>query len=263
MRYKLIATDFDGTLLTDDKHVTDITIQKLLNYKSQGYKIVGVTARALGSTKYTIPIDIFDYLILNNGAYIYDVGNSNSRYIGILNQKIVSDIISLVENDQNHIDIVSDTTYYSYKDNKKHDVTYIKIVDSIDEIDECIMRMNIFVDNLKLDHYCNLISKKFPDINCFIMQDSDALLKWLVVNPKGINKKTTLELLGNELNVDLEEMIFFGDGLNDLEVIKAVGLGVAMGNALDEVKECAKDITLSNNDNGVVYYLDKLLGKEV
>ena len=263
MRYKLIATDFDGTFLTDDKRVTDITVQKLLYYKSQGYKIVGVTARALGSTKYTIPIDIFDYLILNNGAYIYDVENSNSRYIGILNQKIVSDIISLVENDQNHIDIVSDTTYYSYKDNKKYDVSYIKNVDNIDEIDECIMRMNIFVDDLKLEYYCNLISNKFPDINCFIMQDSDASLKWLVVNPKGINKKTTLGLLGNELNVNLEEMIFFGDGLNDLEVIKAVGLGVAMGNALDEVKKCAKDITLSNNDNGVVYYLDKLLGKEV
>ena len=112
MRYKLIATDFDGTLLTDDKRVTDITVQKLLYYKSQGYKIVGVTARALGSTKYTIPIDIFDYLILNNGAYIYDVENSNSRYIGILDQTILSDIIALLEDEQNHIDIVSDETFY-------------------------------------------------------------------------------------------------------------------------------------------------------
>lgn len=263
MKYKLIATDFDGTLLTDNKQVTELTRERLLYYKNKGYKIVGVTARALESTKYTIPIEIFDYLILNNGAYIYDVENNNSRYIGILNQKIVSDIISLVENDQNHIDIVSDTTYYSYKDNKKYDVSYIKNVDSVDEIDEYIMRMNIFVDNLKLEYYCNLISNKFLDINCFIMQDSDASLKWLVINPKGINKKTTLELLGSELNINLEEMIFFGDGLNDLEVIKAVGLGVAMKNALDEVKECAKEITLSNNDNGVVSFLDKLIKKEM
>ena len=79
------------------------------------------------------------------------------------------------------------------------------------------------------------------------MQDSADTKKWLVLTPKGLNKKSSLQQLGEKLNIKLEEMIFFGDGTNDIEVITAVGCGVAMGNALEEVKRKASHITTSNN----------------
>ena len=63
-------------------------------------------------------------------------------------------------------------------------------------------------------------------------------------------------------NISLDEMIFFGDGLNDLEVMKEVGLSVAMGNALEEIKENAKDIAKSNNEDGIVDFLDKKLNRQ-
>ena len=66
------------------------------------------------------------------------------------------------------------------------------------------------------------------------MQSSDDNKKWLVVNPIDIDKKVTLSHLGDELGISLDEMIFFGDGLNDLEVLEGVGLGVGMGNALQD-----------------------------
>ena len=57
-------------------------------------------------------------------------------------------------------------------------------------------------------------------------------------------------------------MIFFGDGSNDLEALEMVGMGVAMENALDVVKEKADDVTLSNDADGVAYYLEKKLRRQ-
>ena len=81
--------------------------------------------------------------------------------------------------------------------------------------------------------------------------------RWLSINPKNVNKFKTLEKLCLDLNVNMEEVIFFGDGTNDLPLIGKAGLGVAMGNALNEVKEQAKETTLSNDENGIAYFLKK------
>ena len=87
------------------------------------------------------------------------------------------------------------------------------------------------------------------------MQDSKDDRQWLIINPQNINKSHTLKHLGDNLGVSSEEMIFFGDGLNDLEIIESVGLGVAMGNALPEVKDQAKAVTTSNEEDGIAEFV--------
>lgn len=69
------------------------------------------------------------------------------------------------------------------------------------------------------------------------MQDSNSDDRSITVMPKGINKKSSLEVLCNKLGIYKEEIISFGDGLNDLEIMEWVGCGVAMENAFDIVKE--------------------------
>ena len=81
--------------------------------------------------------------------------------------------------------------------------------------------------------------------------------KWIVINPANLNKANSLEELGNKLDIALDEMVFFGDGLNDLEAIERVGDGVAMGNALQIIKDKAKHVTLSNNEDGIASYILK------
>ena len=81
----------------------------------------------------------------------------------------------------------------------------------------------------------------------------------LIINPNGINKLKTLELLCDDLKTIPNKVIFFGDGENDLPIIKGVGLGIAMKNAENIVKENADDITLSNDKEGVANYLEKYL----
>lgn len=259
MKYKIIAMDFDGTLLTDDKKVTKKTEQILRKLKEEGYFIVGATARTLDSIKPVAPIDMFNYLIINNGVSIYDTKTKKDKWMGFLTPSEVHEIVKKIERHAKQIDIVSRSNYYSYKYKKRSNLPFIIDINSVDEVKDKIARMNIFLEpNINAEEQCKWVNSNFPHVNCFVMQDSKDTTKWLVINPKDINKAQTLKHLGDNLDIPIEQMIFFGDGLNDLEVIEKVGLGVAMGNALPEVKEKATAVTTSNEEDGIAEFLLEL-----
>ncbi len=257
MEYKIIATDFDGTLLRSDKTISKETEETFLELKEKKYLIVGVTARNLSSVKRVCNINLFDYLILNNGTYIYDIKNKNGNQIGSVDYKIAKEITNYFENISYEIDYCSIEKYYSNIEKEN-----FQFINSIDEIKEIISRMNIFVsDNSKIIEYKEYIEKKWKNVDCFVMQDTDSFSnkKWLVVMPKSFSKLFAIELLCKNLKINLNSVIFFGDSGNDIEVIQNVGMGVAMANAIDIVKSRAKAVTLSNDENGISVYLKRIL----
>lgn len=73
--------------------------------------------------------------------------------------------------------------------------------------------------------------------------------------PKGVNKATAIQEIQKELSVPKEKIISFGDGMNDLEMLQASGVSVAMGNAVDELKQEAKFITDANTEDGIANFL--------
>jgi hydroxymethylpyrimidine pyrophosphatase-like HAD family hydrolase len=83
---------------------------------------------------------------------------------------------------------------------------------------------------------------------------------FLEIMPQNINKAFTLQKLLDRLGIDKSEVIACGDGYNDLSLIEFAGLGVAMGNAVDEVKAKAQFITSTNDENGIVKVLEKFVG---
>ena len=260
MKYKIISFDFDGTLLNDDCKVSNITKEFLLSYKDKGYIIVGVTARNLASSKDVVDLNMLDYLIINNGSHIYDIKNNSEDKIEVINKNLALDIYDVVKESDCQFEFITNNYYYVYKEKRNSPVPFIKDIDDISDINEDISKINIFFNNENdLEAYVDLINTKFNEINCFVMRDSNASLNWITVNPRKINKLEALKLLGKQLNINHDKMIFFGDSVNDLEAIEGVGCGVAMGNALDIVKEKAKYITLSNNENGIISFLKKFL----
>ena len=259
MNYKLIAIDFDGTLLSENKTVSKANKEKLTELKNKGYIIVGVTARNLTSVQHVCDIQMFNYLILNNGTYIYDVKQENGQYIKYLNRKVVTKLSRNFFDEASEVDFCTLGHYYVFK-NKTINSDRIEI-NGIEDIKEEIARMNIFLKNEEENNKCKkFIEENFTDIDVFEMMDTDSKIKrkWLAINPKNMNKFTGIQLLCNQINVDIRDVIFFGDSSNDLTAISNVGLGVAMGNALDIVKENAKKVTLSNEENGIAVFLEKL-----
>ena len=82
---------------------------------------------------------------------------------------------------------------------------------------------------------------------------------FLELVPKGIDKAQSLSILLKEIGLTKEEMIAIGDGFNDLSMIQYAGLGIAMANAQPIVRENADFITLSNDEDGVAYAVEKFI----
>ena len=82
---------------------------------------------------------------------------------------------------------------------------------------------------------------------------------FLELTPKGIDKAKSLQRLLVHLGMKREDLMAFGDGFNDLSMLEYAGMGIAMGNAVDEVKAIADFITISNDEDGIAIALEQLL----
>ena len=257
---KIIAMDFDGTLLTSSKTITDRTRECLINLYNKHYIIIGVTARNLLSVKGVLDVNLFDYIILNNGSDVYYVKEDRIENISSIESESVEKIYNLFKNCSYQIDFCTSYKYLIKTKNKSDNSPVVKYIDGLGDVDSSVSRMNVFFENEKdLEENRDLLEKEFNDINVVKMLDTDNKNSrvWLTINPKNANKLTTLKKICNDLNSTIEEVIFFGDGENDLVLIENAGIGVAMENAIDIVKEKADFVTLSNDNDGIVEYLEK------
>ncbi len=259
MKYKVIATDFDGTLLNSEGKITEKTYEGLKEYHKKGHIIVGVTGRILSSIINKIDIGLFDYLILCDGTFIYDVKNKKTIFASFIPHDIIENITINMLEKVKEINYASLTNYYILKQHPINNFSHLKPINTIKEIVEPISRMTLFFkNNEEAEYHQKIIHEKYPLVNSFIMEDSFDEEKRININLKNINKKTTLEYLAKQLKIDTNEIIFFGDGLNDLEIFSSNIFSVAMSNALKEIKEKSNDITLTNDQDGVITYLEKI-----
>lgn len=262
MKYKIVASDFDGTLLSSNKSIPDANKKALSECKNQGCSIIGITARNLSSIKGVCDIELFDYLIINNGTYIYSVKDDDGVYLQYLDKDIVDEITKQFLDVSDGIDYCSVNKYYSNKTKLKKRRPFHVEINDYKEIDEKIARINIFgKNNEDVNSIKNSIDKKYPELNTITMLDTDSSSdrRWVAINPGNCNKAIALKKLTDKIGCKMSDVLFFGDATNDIEIITQVGCGVAMGNAIDEVKRVANDVTISNDNNGVAFYINKIL----
>ena len=259
---KIVSMDFDGTLLTSNKKISDKTKRCLADLKNRSYKIIGITARNLLSVKSVLDVNMFDYIILNNGSDVYYVKEDRIENLSSIENKEMKKIFLLFRYNSWQIDFCTPNSYLIMTEQKRDSVPFIRYINKFNDVDSSVSRMNIFLRNpSKLEEYQRLLEKKFKNINVVKMVDTDQLnsKKWLTINPKNVNKLNTLKKICDILECSLDEVIFFGDGENDLVLIENAGISVAMGNAIDSVKEKASYVTLSNDNDGIADYLEKNL----
>ena len=264
MKYKIVATDFDGTLLSSSKEISEVNKKAFDKCKKHGCYIVGISARNLSSIKSVCDINIFDYLIINNGTYIYDVSNGRGEYLDYLNPDVVKDITDMFIEKSNGIDYCGVNKYYSNKTKLRKVRPFHLQISGLDEVDEQVARINIFGNsNEDVYEFKRIVDEKYPDLNTITMLDTDlnSDRRWVAINPSTCNKAIALKKFTQEIGHKMEDVLYFGDATNDIEIITEVGCGVAMGNAIDEVKDAANDVTVSNDEDGVAYYINKIINE--
>lgn len=267
--YKLVAIDLDGTLVTDDKKLTSRTIISLKKALNKNVKIMITSARSFYRLeRYIDELDLRrknQYTICFNGAMIVENSSNNVLYSKNLDNKEVKEIISLGKRLNIPIMLYSKNAHIAeqtpdvIKKNKNAKGINLKI-EKFNEIDfnreDNYIYKIVFMDK---SERITKVRKNIPKEIINKYEVTSSVPEYIEFVKKGIKKSEAIKFIMKECQIQQEEVIAVGDGENDIEMIKFAGIGVAMGNANNYVKENADYITTSNNDDGVSRVIEKFI----
>ena len=266
--YKLIALDIDGTLLNSERKITSEVFNSIQEAKKAGTKVVLSTGRPLPGV---VPLldelnlnEDGDYVICFNGAVVQEV---KSKKV-LSNIEMCYDDFVLINNfakeNNTHVHINTPTNVVIPEETPNKYTIHEATLNNIDIVS---MKEEDINDNLT---FCKImiideperledIMKNIPE-NLFdkytIVRSAPFFLEFL---NKNANKGTALKALCNAIDIPLDKAIAVGDEENDQHMIKMAGLGVAMGNARESIKEIANYVTCTNDEHGVAKVIDKFI----
>ena len=266
---KIVFTDLDGTLLDDNRQITEKNRKAIQKALSGGHQIVITSGRPLASVK-QIAADLkLDgdgcYCIASNGAVLYDCGNNKVLRQTTLSKEYIKPLFKSAHEDNIHIHTYTDD--YVICEEDREEIHWYEneikvpalIVDSVyDYIDFNPVKIIL----LDLNNQQRLINfqKKMLSFTEGKMETLFSSPKILEYCPLGVSKGNPVVELCKLLNVPIENTIAAGDAENDIPLLKAAHIGCCMQNGFESTKAAADYITtLNNNDSGFAEILEKFV----
>ncbi|WP_434325669.1 HAD family hydrolase [Mycoplasma leachii] len=276
--YKIIAIDIDGTVYSRKNGIHELTKLAIKKAKDKGIKIVIATGRTITTTRFIAKqLDLLNTsipFISQNGGQVFSYEKNGSvkiRYTKNFTAQQVDQIFSIIKQHKAHAFCYTLNENIAYKNKgisiffwwmKKRAQRVVKTYKPNKKLEAQITKYICFGKKENMRQ----MRKKVEDLgfSAFSFSYVTNAKENIEINPIGVNKGYGLEYVAKELNIKPEEILFFGDGENDLEAIKFAGTGVAMKNSkLEIVKNAADDVTsLTADQGGVGEYIFKYVLKE-
>lgn len=267
MDYRLIAMDLDGTLNNDEKTITPKTLAALMEAQAQGIRLVLASARpSPGLYKERDILHLQEHggiLMSYNGGRIVDAGSGDVLFETAMDLQQTRKVLRFLENlpvtpilDDGRQFYVTDQDGYKVQYECWNNGMVCSEVESLaDFLSFAPIKILMSVDPALLRDVQSQIAQRLPQ-ELTVVQTAPFYLE---VIPKRINKGQGIRDVCRALGITPEDVIAFGDAANDIPMLKAAGVGVAMGNAAQGVKDAADLVTRSNNDDGIAAALESLL----
>lgn len=265
--YRILALDLDGTLTNSKKEITPHTLDVLIQAQQKGLKLIIASGRPMAGI---MPLaeqlhmkEYGGYILAFNGGLIVDCATGET-----ISQKLLDTSV------YKHLYELGNTKDFKI-------LSYLEDCIACEDIENEYVRYAARLNKMKLRKLNSFLDEiNFPEPKCLIVghEKQLAVLEkvladyyknkmsiyrsepfFLEILPFGIDKAKRLDFLLNYLGIRREELMVCGDGYNDLSMIKFAGLGVAMSNAQDVVKEAANYITLSNEEDGVAVAVKRFI----
>jgi Cof subfamily protein (haloacid dehalogenase superfamily) len=276
MNIKMICIDLDGTLFSNKrKTISTNCRQAIKEAHEKGIEIVVTTGRIYNNAvQISRSIGVNCPVIAANGAVIMDRGFKREIFCNNLRYDECLDIINLAKKHKV-------TTHFYTKDmimtndlfglligvvyvNMNRDKEYGIKIDKCIDCKKSIKRLKEYSNEIVK---CVIYSKDENRIISFRkeLEEKSKLAIFgagkysLEISSKGISKGRAVELLANDLKIKREEILCIGDNENDISMIEYAGIGVAMGNAVSQLKEVADYITDANYNDGVAKAIRKFV----
>ncbi|MGM0215998.1 Cof-type HAD-IIB family hydrolase [Enterococcus sp. AZ109] len=268
---KLAAIDLDGTLLDPLGNIPKKNQEALHTFDHQGGIIVLATGRSILSVKEVFGnLKMNGYVLASNGAYIARVEKGETAAV-LKRFDIPVDKISKTFELAEQVGV----TIVASRETQDDRITFESIADEVDSPyyaqfhlqDASATELLRQVHEGEISYFKLAFNdpdeKKLKALR--VLFDAAGIhsvytdTHWLEVMADGVNKGTSLLYLAKHLQIDPKRILAFGDQENDIEMLKVSGVGVAMDNALEPVKEIAQQVTKSNEEAGVAVVLEKYL----
>lgn len=264
MGYKLVAVDMDGTLLNSNGEITDNTIRAIRRLVDTGVVFTISTGRPIqGVEKYNSLLHLRGPVITYNGAMIVDAETHETLFERGLLREDAKKIFELGLHCDTTMCIWAGNQLYGNKLNSRiHDYKKLSGVEPI-KVEEFEELLNIGVTKILWYDDADVIKKIMQELSADMFSEVTYCTSkptFLEFFNRKVSKSEAMKQIGQIYGINREEMIAIGDGLNDLNMIKYAGLGIAMGNADNEVKNNAQYITASNDDEGVLKAIERFFG---
>lgn len=266
MKYKILALDIDGTLVGSDHKILPQTREALIAAQKKGLKVVLASGRPTpGMMSLSIELKLAQYggfVLSYNGGRITKMQTGVVVHEQYLTPPEAHEIYDLAK--------ALNVNIIAYDNNDILTVDYDEYIQLESDINNMPLRN---IDSFKQGVVNNTIKtlttgtpERIAEVEKVYVEKFGTRFSicrsmpfFLEVMPKGINKAATLGKLLESLGLTAQELVACGDGFNDIEMVQFAGLGVAMDNAVDEVKAVANYVTRSNDDNGIVNVIDKFI----
>ena len=256
---KLVATDIDGTIFIPEKEFTSGVKDCINRLSKAGIKVVLVTGRMnAAATKIAKELGLDTPVVSYQGGLVTE--NGKKLYERYLTEEQTERILDWAKKENIHINLYNDDVLYSEKDcyevqrycNNLHTERTIKVFNEIkkDKINK-LLAID-YSNSERITRYEKDLQEIFPDL--YIVKSTPYFLEFS--NPEA-SKKCAVEFLQNYWGLKKEEILTIGDQNNDIALLQAGGLKIAMGNATDELKEIADYITESVYEDGFVKAMEK------
>ena len=274
---KLVALDLDGTLFDNSSRISERNLTAIRSITDKGIHVVISTGRPFEG----IPFDQIkgtgiNYAITANGSGIYEISTGKCLYENAMNEELVTPILNFLLTRDIHMDAFIGGKGY----------TPVQCVETAQKltvpssIKNYIITTRTRLDNILQFIHENQLKVQKMTLNFYpaadgTLIDRETVRKFLVSNPSittvcggynnleftraDANKGVGLRKLAEILGVDPDATMAIGDTENDLAIIEAAGIGVAMGNATDAVKARADYVTTTNTKDGVAAAIEHFI----
>ncbi|MDN4603255.1 HAD family hydrolase [Paenibacillus sp. F6_3S_P_1C] len=258
IKYPIIVLDLDGTLLNADKQISKRNYEAMMTCSKHGIRFIYATARPPRAVRLLLPEELLysGSFIYYNGAYIH------CNYTGIqqyehIDPAITAELIDygMQINNELGLSLEVEDQWISLK---KYDYTTLMrvkenpTIKSLEELKGIAATKILFTGFKDIDFF----KEKFASRLNVLVTDGGNLVQ---ISSIKSSKENALRILCKAMKIKLENVMVFGDDFNDIGLFEICGWPVAMGNAIEELKILSKEITDTNESDGVAKVLERIL----
>lgn len=267
---KVLVLDIDGTLTNSKKHITENTKKSIIHIMEEGHIVMLASGRPTpGMRKYEKELELEKYggyLLSFNGARIINCRTGDIVFQKTLPPVILPGLYKFAdENNCGLMTYLSDNIILGTRSDEyveleakingmpiKEVANLLSFVDF--EMNKCLMTAPIE----KAPAFEEKLNEMYGDIISVYRSEPF----FIEIMPKGVDKASSLNRMLAAVGLKRDNVICCGDGFNDMTMIRYAGIGVAMANAQEKVKQAADFITDSNDEDGIVKVIKKFILNE-